>query len=1247
MAQPVSMTVHAVAIPRLDQGAIGIHLAWSGPELSPLARGGYEIRRRAHRESKTKTVCAQFDTQRLAQLAALGLLPDELGVMLLHNWRPGTPGPGSATAAMPGTAVTAAAANLPWSVFTQELATPTTQVSVNCSAASAFAIAVGGGKSVAFADISPTAGVTLNGPSIDTVVVYARQPTALTVCAAQPADPAADQASWATAEVIASSLTLPLHETDPSLTDAAQELARGRSRLLGTETLTADEAEHLAAALRPGVTHPQGRPCDRVLLDRTDTDSPFQETDFATRIGLITLDPRLRRVLGFGFADKTAVAGVTYDYQVSGPFDPADIADTVYDVHQIPSGTALPSTFRIGDIALRFGAPTEVVLDPAPDPALLSAVSRRGIAINTGNPIDGFVPWWPTDLSCVIDLPAATQQVTFEVPPAHHLSCAGVMGANPVTAAPVPIPAGPSATVTFPTPVDQLRIFGSGTLYALRLPGLAGDGHLSCVCGPVQLTAQPPPAPPPTVTVTNLQSPPTILTGDITEQTPVADRPQPGFRVTWAPATLGGGGSWPGDLAADPPTDSLGYLIEHRRVYPNNSTDPWEPIQAGDNLTFGSWPASSGPPSLGYGVNLDAVFPLHRQRQAGADVTMSVTDLLTPEATTDDPPRAAAPLGSSHQYRILAMDVVGRVSGTWTESAVVRLEKHIPPPLPAGPQPEPALVGTPPRPSGPMGVQARTILATDPTLSPADAALLAGHQCAVVLSWGWRPAERELDPSTTEFRIYLQPDIPTTVPGTVTSASQATNQWILGFTTDRTLIADECAGMWLTSGGQAFRIVTHTGGSTPTITVAASLVHPTSAPQTGPVTFGRPLAAAHQRPASWQSRVAVVPLTTADTYSHVLFDVLSVSAAAPADEAWVGVSAADAEPYVDDEIPAAQPNGGRPGNESSIAAVTGSARYRGRPEFSIPPPLGDVPELVTDEPTGRQLAVTLDASALLGGAAVSAAATVALDRCPLDAVLKITGLNGTDVVLQRADGTHQTVVFPNPSDEATVRAGLASDHPERLDTRYVLFLLGHFDSPQELFSPTGALQTASALSDQLPPKPGRYFYRVRLSDGSGAVSTGGAILPIVVRVPSIAPMPAPTRRTVSVADDTLSVGLGLQPDPELAWVLLFYRVGDWATAPPDPADAQLLRMPNRHDLYPGGGLRLRLVDGTLLAPTAAEVAGAGTDSDGLLDLPITVTLTGGTPGQPRWVRYWCYGLSRDGIPSQPLGPFTVAVGASS
>lgn len=543
MDAALSTTVRAVAIPRLDPGAVGIHLAWSGPEASPLARGGYEVRRRQHRESRIKTVCAQFDAARLTRLSALGVLPDELGIMLLHTWRPGTD-------ARPGATVEPSAANIAWSVFTQELSTPTAQVSVNCSAASAFAIAISHGKSVASADIA-AATVILSGPDIDTVAVYARVPTALTVCAGQPADPTGDAHSWAAADVLATGLTLPLNQTDPSLSDPASELAKGRSRLVGGETLTDDEAKRLAAALRPGVASPLGRPCDTVLLDRTDTDSPFQETVFSARIALLTLDPRLRRVLGFGFADKTAVAGQTYDYLVTGRFDPAELADAIYDVHQIPSGTALPSMFRIRDVALRFGAPTQVVLDPAPSTAALSAVSRRGIAISPGSPLDGFVSWWPTGLSCVVDLPAAVQTVTFEVAPGHGLSCAGVLGANPTAVAPVALAAGPSATVTFPAAVDQLRIFGSGTLYALRLPEQPGDDTRSCVCGPVQMAAQALPAPPSSVIPTNLQTPPVVLTGDLGEGTPITDRPQPGFRVTWVPVTQWGG---EGGRATCPPT---------------------------------------------------------------------------------------------------------------------------------------------------------------------------------------------------------------------------------------------------------------------------------------------------------------------------------------------------------------------------------------------------------------------------------------------------------------------------------------------------------------------------------------------------------------------------------------------------------------------------------------------------------------------------------------------------------------------
>ena len=54
--------------------------------------------------------------------------------------------------------------------------------------------------------------------------------------------------------------------------------------------------------------------------------------------------------------------------------------------------------------------------------------------------------------------------------------------------------------------------------------------------------------------------------------------------------------------------------------------------------------------------------------------------------------------------------------------------------------------------------------------------------------------------------------------------------------------------------------------------------------------------------------------------------------------------------------------------------------------------------------------------------------------------------------------------------------------------------------------------------------------------------------------------------------------------------------------PPPQGEAELLRVPNRRDLYPHDGLRLLLSDGTLLAPAVVKalsdpdvtVAGNGT-----------------------------------------------------
>src|SRR5207248_5028579 len=42
----VAADIRAVAIPRLDPEGRGVHVAWSGPDLLPLAIYGYEVRRR-------------------------------------------------------------------------------------------------------------------------------------------------------------------------------------------------------------------------------------------------------------------------------------------------------------------------------------------------------------------------------------------------------------------------------------------------------------------------------------------------------------------------------------------------------------------------------------------------------------------------------------------------------------------------------------------------------------------------------------------------------------------------------------------------------------------------------------------------------------------------------------------------------------------------------------------------------------------------------------------------------------------------------------------------------------------------------------------------------------------------------------------------------------------------------------------------------------------------------------------------
>lgn len=368
---------------------------------------------------------------------------------------------------------------------------------------------------------------------------------------------------------------------------------------------------------------------------------------------------------------------------------------------------------------------------------------------------------------------------------------------------------------------------------------------------------------------------------------------------------------------------------------------------------------------------------------------------------------------------------------------------------------------------------------------------------------------------------------------------------------------------------------------------------------------------------------------------------MNLSPGHPLDSIWVGVSAADDESYVEDELPAASTNGGRPGNESSIVTCAASGRDHTRPVFSVPPPLGDVPELVTEEPTGRQVLVSIDLLALLPGT-LAAGAAIALDRCPIDTIFGITSLNSSNQVqLSMMDGTQQVITFPNPEDEAAVVAALQSTNPERMATRYWLSLAANHARPNEIFERISAdILAFGAVQDRLAPKPARFFYRVRQADALGRVSSGGAIVPVVVRVPSVAPAAAPARVSLTATPTSVSITLRVPSDEALSYLLVFSMMLPVTSPFTDLSGAELLRVPNRRDLYPLKGIRLRVPgSGQLLTPTAKSLTDADviSSADGL-SANVSVPGTFGN-----YVILWACALSTDGIPSRLAGPFTWGV----
>ena len=613
---------------------------------------------------------------------------------------------------------------------------------------------------------------------------------------------------------------------------------------------------------------------------------------------------------------------------------------------------------------------------------------------------------------------------------------------------------------------------------------------------------------------------------------------------------------------------------------------------------------------------------------------MSLTDVIV------DADHQGPPPGSTHQYRIFSVDPLGRPSAGPCIGSVMRLEKHLPPPQPVGP-PAPPPGGA----IAPSGVRARVLQALDADLANADRELLGDSDNAVVLEWGWTEAEHDADPHAREFRVYWQPLAPDLVAGEVTGPpAQVGALYELPALLDRPLPTDAMRGRYLSLADYPFRVAGHTAGDAIVLSVEPSAIDPTRVPSPAAFEFRPVLDGSEQRPPAWAERSAIVPITDADSYRHVFRDRLTVDADHRRVRVWAGVSAADDQDYVDDALDATAPNGGRPGNESAIAAAAATARHLGRPELTVPPPLPDVPELVTVEPAGESVTVGVDLPALLADLTVPAGHRVKLERIGLDRIVGCMGANADDTISATLpDGTVTSYAQPNPGDHAALLAQIRTGTPAQVEGRFLMDFLVRFGAQLEplwvavLPDPTDF----GLLTDTLPSKAERYVHRIRLADAAGHLSTGAAIPAQIVRVPSLRSPGTPQLQVPSSDTETLAIEARVRDGFDLSWVVLFATDEDGAEPVNDNlrAPAHLLRLPNRRDLYPGEGIRVRVADGMLLAPAAVLDVDAGA-----VDATDRIVSTTLAAGHDRRVALWTVAMTRDGITSRLAGPVVALTG---
>jgi hypothetical protein len=463
---------------------------------------------------------------------------------------------------------------------------------------------------------------------------------------------------------------------------------------------------------------------------------------------------------------------------------------------------------------------------------------------------------------------------------------------------------------------------------------------------------------------------------------------------------------------------------------------------------------------------------------------------------------------------------------------------------------------------------------------------------------------------------------------------------------DQPLKANSAAGLFL-NAGYPFLVVDHSAGPVMNMLVRTRIPDASGTfrrPVLGNVNVPLKLSPGMTRPQSWRERVifptghAFIQITDARQYQAVIPNRLVLTPEHPRDAIWVGVTAADREPYVPDTFPSPGPEGPLNGNESPIVAVLCEARRVIRPEFNPPLPTGPVPRVMAPEPNGGPVRFRLDLTPFLTGSGLLPGQLSQPERASVSALFAALAVAGNQlfaVVVNRHDPSEVNVplTLPNPDDNAAVIAAVESGSSEGLEDRLAVKVASMHPYSDRLFQlATSAAIPFGPFDETLSPAEERFLYRFRRADSAQRLSVTAALVNAVVRVPSLAPGASPQRAPRQDDDPSQRLRLRIPLDLRLSHVLTFEHE---AIDGPSAGEAELLRVPNRPELGPGMSIRLRLPNGDVLTPSVQALGAHDPDA-------WTVSVDANGPAGKN-VLIWAATLTSDGVPSPVCGPWRVRI----